>query len=79
MKGMTDWIAKWKANGWRTSTGASVANRDLFEKVQGAVDQAKRAGIEIRFWHVGREFNEDADELANMAFDDGDEEGYFVN
>lgn len=78
VKGMTDWIAKWKSNGWMTSKGASVANRELFEKVQGAVDEASDAGIEVQFWHVGRVFNKEADELANMAFDVDDEDDDYV-
>ncbi|CAG8975765.1 hypothetical protein HYALB_00009285 [Hymenoscyphus albidus] len=70
---MTSWIAKWKSNGWKTSKGARVANRELFEKVQEAVDYANSKGIEVQFWHVGREYNRDADELANMALDDDDD------
>ena len=30
---MERWIVKWKKNGWRSSTGEEVKNRDLFERL----------------------------------------------
>ncbi|CAG8975764.1 hypothetical protein HYALB_00009283 [Hymenoscyphus albidus] len=69
VKGMTDWIGKWKNNGWKTAKGGPVTNRDMFEILQTAVDFAARRGVKIEFWHVRREFNQEADELANLAFD----------
>ncbi|CAG8959781.1 hypothetical protein HYFRA_00001688 [Hymenoscyphus fraxineus] len=69
VRGMTDWIGKWKNKGWKTVKGAPVTNRNLFEKLQTAVDFAAIVGVKIEFWHVRREFNQEADELANLAFD----------
>ncbi|KAK8232840.1 ribonuclease H-like domain-containing protein, partial [Phyllosticta capitalensis] len=31
--GATEWIAKWKKNGWKNARGRPVANRGLFQKL----------------------------------------------
>ncbi len=36
--GITNWILKWKRNGWKTSTGTPVKNKDLWI----ALDEASR-------------------------------------
>ncbi|MYY12341.1 ribonuclease HI [Streptomyces sp. SID4919] len=33
MKAVTQWLPGWKRNGWRTSGGGPVANRDLVERI----------------------------------------------
>ena len=61
--GITSWIAKWKANGWRTSGKQPVKNRDLWELLEAA---AARHRVEW-VWtesHVGHARNEEADRLA---------------
>ncbi len=30
-RGATDFLARWKSNGWKTASGNAVANRDLWE------------------------------------------------
>lgn len=30
---MTSWVDNWKTNGWRTSTGKDVVNKDDFERL----------------------------------------------
>jgi hypothetical protein len=39
VKGVTEWCQKWKANGWKTASGTSVKNQDLWklllEKIEG--------------------------------------------
>ncbi|HEY7817030.1 MAG TPA: ribonuclease HI, partial [Vicinamibacteria bacterium] len=32
-KGMTSWIHSWRRKGWKTSSGAPVKNRDLWEEL----------------------------------------------
>ncbi|MCX7821853.1 MAG: ribonuclease HI [Syntrophobacterales bacterium] len=32
-EGVTSWIIKWQMNGWKTSTGTPVKNRDLWELI----------------------------------------------
>ena len=63
-KGMTEWLASWKARGWRTSDKKPVKNDDLWQQLDALAQQHE---IEW-FWvkgHAGHEGNERADALAN--------------
>ena len=66
--GITDWINKWKINGWRTANKKSVKNKDLWV----ALDQLVEVH-EIKWkWikgHSGHPENERADQLANEAIE----------
>jgi ribonuclease HI len=64
--GITSWILKWKQNGWKTSTGAPVKNKDLWV----ALDEASRRHAVQWNWvkgHAGHPENERCDELARSA------------
>ena len=65
-EGITEWIAGWKRNGWRTSTKEPVKNRDLWMELDGFVSRHC-----IRWqWlkgHAGNRWNERCDELATAA------------
>ncbi|ARQ79207.1 ribonuclease HI [Oxalobacter formigenes] len=67
-KGISEWIHKWKARGWRTADKKLVKNVDLWMEL----DQA-RAQHDIDWrWikgHAGHEGNEKADQLANKGVD----------
>lgn len=32
--GVTEWVPKWKANGWKLSNGGSVINREELEELE---------------------------------------------
>jgi|TARA_B100000470_G_scaffold201645_1_gene174016 ribonuclease HI len=67
--GITDWMTKWKQNGWRTASRKAVKNQDLWE----ALDNARQARSVSWHWvrgHSGHPQNERADALANRAIDD---------
>ncbi|KFZ67616.1 Ribonuclease H1, partial [Podiceps cristatus] len=63
INGITSWIDNWKTNGWRTSSGGSVINKEDFERL----DYLSK-GIEIQWMHIpghsGFQGNEEADRLA---------------
>lgn len=64
--GITQWLAAWEKNGWRTSDKKPVKNQDLWEALSEAV---KPHAIEW-CWvkgHAGHIENEMVDELARKA------------
>ena len=64
--GVEQWMARWRANGWRTSDRKPVKNQDLWERLSVAL-----AAHTVRWhWvkgHAGHDENERADELARQA------------
>jgi ribonuclease HI len=61
--GITQWLAGWKKNGWRTAARQPVKNEDLWRRLEEA---AQRHRIDWRWvkGHAGHDQNERADELA---------------
>ncbi len=65
-KGITEWLANWKARGWRTAAKKPVKNEDLWR----ALDQAVAPHAINWHWvkgHSGHPGNERADQLANRG------------
>jgi ribonuclease HI len=69
-KGLTEWMPKWKANGWRRKEGsrwAEVKNEDLWRRLDELLQLHR-----IRFTHVrghaGHVENERCDTLAVAAY-----------
>jgi ribonuclease HI len=67
-RGVTEWLPRWKARGWRTAAGKPVKNQDLWEELH-ELSAAHR--IEWRWvpGHAGIAGNERVDRLANRAID----------
>lgn len=67
-RGITEWLAKWKAAGWRTAARKPVKNEDLWRQLEAAT-----TGHELHWhWvkgHSGHVDNERADALANRGLD----------
>jgi ribonuclease HI len=65
-KGITEWMAGWKRNGWRTSDKKPVKNQDLWQALDAAstVHQIRWCWVK---GHTGHRENEIADQLANQA------------
>jgi ribonuclease HI len=65
-RGVTEWMARWKRNGWRTADRKPVKNRDLWERLDRALC---RHELEWRWvkGHAGHPENERADQLANSG------------
>ncbi|HEX3845753.1 MAG TPA: ribonuclease HI [Steroidobacteraceae bacterium] len=66
--GATEWLAGWKARGWRTASREPVKNQDLWERLDAEIE---RQDIEWHWvkGHSGHEGNEHVDRLANEAID----------
>ena len=69
-KGITEWIAGWKARGWRTAAKAPVKNVDLWQRLDALVASSGHR-IDWRWvrGHAGDPGNERADALANRGVD----------
>ena len=65
-KGISEWIAKWKINGWRTSNKKEVKNKDLWVQLDNLTSQLKINWIWVK-GHSGHPENDRADYLANKG------------
>ena len=61
--GITEWLANWKRNRWRTSAGKPVKNEDLWRRLDAARERHEVHWHWIR-GHSGHDGNERADQLA---------------
>lgn len=68
LKGMTEWLAGWKARGWKTAAKQPVKNVDLWQRLDALVNTAGHR-IDWRWvrGHDGDPGNEHADLLANRG------------
>lgn len=71
LNGITKWIWGWLKRGWVSSTGAPVANRELWEKLFVHVSALKGSlsWVHVK-GHAGHEINERCDEIA-VSFSKG--------
>ena len=62
IEGYTKWIINWKRNGWKTSSGKSVQNFDLWQKI----DQLRINGLIMEYvkGHSGDKQNDRVDKIA---------------
>lgn len=65
--GLTKWLPKWKANGWRTADRKPVKNRELWERLDELASRLPKLGWQWVRGHSGNRWNEVADQLANGA------------
>lgn len=63
-RGITEWLSRWRAAGWRTAGKTPVKNRDLWERLSRELE---RHTVRWRWvkGHAGDRWNERADELAS--------------
>jgi ribonuclease HI len=67
--GITQWMAKWKRNNWRTANRTPVKNSDLWERLDAAASRHDIEWVWVR-GHAGHPENERADALARAAIDE---------
>ncbi len=68
-KGITEWLANWKRNGWRTAAKEPVKNADLWQRLD---EQNQRHQVSWHWvkGHSGHRENEIADSLANRGIEE---------
>lgn len=65
-KGISEWMANWKRNGWRTSARQPVKNADLWRELDEVAAKHKIKWLWVK-GHAGHVENERADGLANRG------------
>ena len=65
-KGMEGWLAKWKKNGWRTSSKEPVKNKELWEELDYETSR-HQAEWQWTKGHADDAENNRCDELAQAA------------
>ncbi len=65
-RGITEWLAGWKARGWRTSGKKAVKNQDLWRSLEAAIQPHQIEWHWVR-GHAGQRENERVDQLARRA------------
>jgi ribonuclease HI len=67
-RGITEWVAGWKARGWLTADRKAVKNQDLWQRLE---ELAAAHRIEWHWvpGHAGVPGNERVDRLANQAIE----------
>jgi ribonuclease HI len=65
-QGITEWLAGWKARGWRTAGKSPVKNEDLWRRLDAA---RRRHEVDWRWvkGHSGHPLNDRADALARRG------------
>jgi ribonuclease HI len=65
VNGLTSWLDKWIKNGWKTSSGKPVENKDLWERLYNLSQRHKINPFWIK-GHNGHPENEYCDKTARM-------------
>ena len=62
------WISKWRKNGWITTRGRPVVNKEHYEKLMEMTEEFEDTSYcKISWTKVERKFNKEADSLAKKA------------
>jgi ribonuclease HI len=72
IRGIREWVRRWKRNGWKTAEGKAVLNQDLWERLHDLVlarDGAEAVGWHHVAGHSGLPGNERADTIATRFAD----------
>ncbi|MCX7946080.1 MAG: ribonuclease HI [Hydrogenophilus sp.] len=65
-RGITQWLADWKARGWKTRSGTPVKNQDLWQALEREIARHQIEWVWVR-GHAGHPGNTEADRLAQRA------------
>ena len=65
-RGITEFLPRWKTNGWQSAAGKAIANRDLWEELDELAGCHQVIWVHVR-GHSGHPDHERCDALANSA------------
>ncbi|MDR1567270.1 MAG: ribonuclease HI [Streptococcaceae bacterium] len=69
LKGITQWLAGWKRNNWRTASKQPVKNVELWQVMDRALNYFPNIRFEWTKGHAGNYGNERVDDLLNQTMD----------
>jgi ribonuclease HI len=72
--GITQWVARWKKNGWQTQAKQPVKNADLWQRLESAGERHQVEWLWVK-GHAGLPENEKADQLAVRGAKEAAESG----
>ena len=67
-QGITSWLARWRAQGWRRRDGGAVKNVDLWRRLEGLNSRHRVTWHWVK-GHAGHEWNERVDALAGAEIE----------
>ncbi len=67
-QGITEWMPRWQANGWRTAARKPVKNAELWQRLARAAEHHDIEWLWVK-GHSGHPENDRADELATSAIE----------
>jgi len=70
-QGITEWIKRWKKNGWRTASRKPVMNQDLWKELD-SLNKTHNVSWKWVKGHDGHALNEAVDQLAVTTITDGE-------
>jgi len=65
-KGITEWLERWRRNGWRTAAKKEVQNAELWRELAAELERHRVSWHWVK-GHAGDRWNERADELASAT------------
>lgn len=65
---MTKWLQNWESNGWKTSKGQDVKNKELIYSASTKIKSIKESGINISFQHIFSHKAEPKDKNSHQYF-----------
>ena len=68
-KGITEWMAGWKRNGWKNAKKQPVKNQDCWQALESEVNRHIKVVWHWVKGHSGHRENEIADQLANQGLE----------
>jgi len=72
VKSMTEYIVKWKENGFKNGRGRALADAHFYQLLDGVIVSLADSGVQVLFWLVPRDQNNDAEELTMKTLAEAD-------
>lgn len=69
VRGMTEEVIRWRQNGWINCNGVKTCNWQYYAEIDDRIEDLRRRGVNVAFWLVEKEQNEEARALAIDAIE----------